>query len=60
MRKSEIYNKLVFEHCSQVILYVTDREFDSTLSATLHPYQALRLVKKLSAKFEKVNLSRRR
>lgn len=51
MKKSEIYNKLVFEHCSKVLLCVTDPEFGSTLQATLHPYEAIRFVKKLSAKF---------
>ena len=51
MKKSEICKKLVFEHCSKVILSVTDTDYDSTLSATLHPYQALRFVKKLSPKF---------
>ncbi len=51
MRKSEILKKLVFEHCSEVILTVTDPEYDSTLKGTFHPYQALRFVKKLSPKF---------
>lgn len=51
MKKSEILNKITFEHCSEVLLSVTDPEFGSTLQASLHPYDALRFVKKLPAKF---------
>lgn len=51
MKKSEILNALTFETASVVKLVVYDYELLLTLEGTFNPVQAMRMIKKLPAKF---------
>lgn len=51
MKKSEILNALTFETSSVVNLVVYDDELLLTLEGTFYPVQAMRMIKKLPAKF---------
>lgn len=51
MKKSEILNALIFETASIVTLVVDDDEAMLSLEGTFSPLQAMRLIKKLPAKF---------
>lgn len=51
MKKSEILNALTFETASVVNLVVYDDEAILSLEGTFYPLQAMRMIKKLPAKF---------
>lgn len=51
MKKSQILNALTFETASVVHLVVYDDELLLTLEGTFYPLQAMRMIKKLPAKF---------
>lgn len=52
MKKSEILNALTFESCSVVKLIVKDEDLLLSLEGTFYPLQAMRMIKKLPAKFK--------
>lgn len=51
MKRSEILNALTFESASVVNLVVYDDESVLSLEGTFYPLQAMRMIKKLPAKF---------
>ena len=51
MRKSQILNALTFESASVVNLIVHDEDSILSLSGNFSPMQAMRMIKKLPAKF---------
>lgn len=51
MKKSVILNALCFESCSYVKLIVKDEDTLLSLEGTFSPLQAMRMIKKLPAKF---------
>lgn len=51
MKKSQILNALTFETASVVRLTVYDDDLLLTLEGTFYPMQAIRMIKRLPAKF---------
>ena len=51
MKKSEILNALTFESASAVSLVVYDSDLLLSLEGNFSPLQAMRMIKKLPAKF---------
>lgn len=51
MKKSEILNALINEDCSVVNLVVKDEDNYLSLEGTFYPINAMRMIKKLPARF---------